>query len=174
MNVQGSFFIVRPLTSTDLQAVLEVYRQCEDFLTLGPVAHASMEMVAQDIDHSRGDGGVFCGIFDRAGQMIGIVDYIPHSFEGNPQHAFLSLLMIAQPYRRSGLGSEVVRMVEQAVMQNPQVTAILSAVQVNNPAAIRFWRHQGYAIVSEPELQPDGTTTVRLRKELTHLLPDQR
>ncbi len=55
--------IIRPIVEPDLPAVLEVYRQSEDFLALGPDPHASPEMVAKDRELSRQEGGVFCGIF---------------------------------------------------------------------------------------------------------------
>ena len=44
--------IIRPLEQTEanFNAVLEVYRLCEDFLALGPVPHASMEILA-DFEH---------------------------------------------------------------------------------------------------------------------------
>ncbi len=55
--------IIRPITDSDLPAVLEVYRQSEDFLALGPDPHASPEMVEKDRELSRQEGGVYCGIF---------------------------------------------------------------------------------------------------------------
>jgi hypothetical protein len=91
---------IRLITDDDLEAVLGVYRQCEDFLALGPLPTASMEMVRKDIELSQQESGIFCGIFTMAGTMIGIVDYVPRNFEGNPQNAFLSLLMIAAPFRK--------------------------------------------------------------------------
>ena len=36
---------IRPITENDLEEVFEVYRQCEDFLALGPKPKASMAMV---------------------------------------------------------------------------------------------------------------------------------
>ena len=54
---------IRPILDSDLPAVLEVYRQSEDFLALGPDPHASLEMAAKDRALSRQQGGVFCGIF---------------------------------------------------------------------------------------------------------------
>jgi len=159
-------FTIRPVTTEDLEAVLRVYRQCEDFLALGPVAAASMEMVLQDLEISRAEGGVYCGVFDAQGKMIGVVDYVPRGFEGAPESAFLSLLMIAAPYRGGGLGGRIVAQVEALIRQDPRVKYILSGVQVNNPGAMRFWAAQGYRIISEPALLPDGTTTVRLFKEI--------
>ena len=160
-------FNIRALTTSDLPAVLEVYRQCEDFLALGPVPTASAEMVRQDMALSAGIGGTFCGIFDDTGNLMGVVDFLMEGFEGNPQHAFIELLMIAQAYRGQGLGAAVVAQVEGEIRRHPNVTAILSGVQVNNPAAIRFWQRMGYAIDSEAEAMPDGTTVYHLRKILT-------
>ena len=156
---------IRPVTHDDLDAVLDVYRQCEDFLALGPVPVASMEMVRSDIETSQHEGGLFCGIFTIDGRMVGVVDYLPSRFEGDPHLAFLSLLMIAAPYRHQGIRQAVVTLIEDQVERNPQVTTIFAGVQVNNPQAIRFWQKNGYRIVGGPELHPDGTTAFRLRKE---------
>lgn len=155
-----------PLTFDDLPAVLEVYRQCEDFLALGPVAAASEQMVRQDMEHAVKMGSAFCGIYNNEGDMLGIVDFLPQGFEGNPQHAFIELLMIAQPYRAQGVGTAVVAYVEAEIRRNPEVRAILSGVQVNNPVAVNFWQRRGYRIVSETRIMPDTTTAVELRKDL--------
>lgn len=164
--MQTDHFEIRPVTPDELAAVLDVYRQCEDFLALGPEPTASMRMVLQDIEISRSEGGRFCAIFAAGGEMIGIVDYVASGFDGDPRSAFLSLLMIAAPFRGRGIGQAVVERVEDEVRKDTQVTAILSAVQVNNPHALDFWQANGYARMSGPELQPDGTTTFRLRKDL--------
>ena len=158
---------IRPITPADLEAVLAVYQQSEDFLALGPVSTASMEMVVKDLELSKQEGGLFCGIFNAAGDMIGVVDYVPHHYEGDPHTAYLALLMIAGPFRSQGIGSMVVEAVEHAIRQDPQVTTILSGVQVNNPQAVQFWQRQGYRIVSGPKLMPDQTTVYDLRKDLT-------
>ena len=106
---------IRPIGDADLDAVLEVYRQCEDFLALGPVPHASLEMVRADIELSERQGGVFCGIYDGQGTMTGVVDIVRRGWEGNARHAFLSLLMIAAPYRGQGVGRAVVEWVEDEI-----------------------------------------------------------
>ncbi len=36
MNLLGDRFSIRPIVAEDFPALLEVYRQCEDFLALGP------------------------------------------------------------------------------------------------------------------------------------------
>lgn len=157
---------IQAVEADDLAHVLEVYRQCEDFLALGPQPRASMAMVCADYETSQRNGGQFCGIYDASEQLLGIVDYIPCGFAGQPDAAFIELLMIAAPFRNKGLGRAVVATIEQIVRKNPQVTAIFAGVQVNNPAALRFWQTCGYAVVSDPEPQPDGTIAWMLRKDL--------
>jgi ribosomal protein S18 acetylase RimI-like enzyme len=157
---------IHPVAQTDLGATLNVYQQCEDFLALGPVSTASIEMVLKDLEISKAEGGVFCGIYHSGGEMIGVIDYVPSNYKGNPSHAFLELLMIAASFRSQGIGKAVVATVEHEIWKNGQVTVIFSGVQVNNPRAIRFWQGNGYRIISEPKFYPDQTTAVDLRKDL--------
>lgn len=166
-TVQATPFAIRPITPGELDTVLEVYRQCEDFLALGPDPTASMAMVLKDIEISQGEGGLYCGVYTAEGALIGIVDYMPRGFEGNPQHAYLSLLMLAAPFRSRGIGQAVVAAVEAEIQKDAQIRAIFLGAQVNNPQAVQFWQRQGYRIVSGPKLMPDQTTVFELRKGMT-------
>ena len=165
MLVRNNSFEVRSITKDDLGAVLDVYRQCEDFLALGPEPTASMNMVLKDIEISQRKGGVFCGVYTADGRMIGVADFVPGNFEGAPHIAFFSLLMIAPSFRNQGIGTTIVKLIEDEIRRDARITAILTAVQVNNPNALRFWQKNGYRTVGEPELQPDQTTTFRLQKD---------
>jgi len=156
---------IHPITCTDLDAILHVYKQCEDFLALGPVAVASMEMVLKDIEISENEGGIFCGIYKTDGEMIGVIDYVPSHYKGESTQAFLELLMIVAPYRNLGVGKAVVDAIETEIRRDEEVNAILAGVQVNNPQAIRFWQRNGYRIISGPTLFPDQTTAFGLRKD---------
>ena len=155
---------IQAIEASDLAHVLEVYEQCEDFLALWPQPRASLAMVSDDYALSRQNGGVFCGIYDTSEQLLGIIDYIPCGFEGQSDAAFIELLMIAAPFRNKGLGHQVVAKIEQIIRKNPQITAIFAGVQINNPPALRFWQTCGYAVISDPEPQPDGTIACMLRK----------
>lgn len=167
MLIRNNSFEIRPIAQEDLDAVLEVYRQCEDFLALGPVSTASMAMVLKDLEIAEHEGGIFCSIYTADGKMVGIVDYVPCNFEGDPHAAFLSLLMIAAPFRGQGIGAAVVEAIENEVRKDTQITTILSGVQVNNPQAIKFWQRHGYRIVSGPICHPDQTTAFDLRKDFS-------
>lgn len=163
---QGQVFTVRPVGVAEADEILAVYRQCEDFLALGPQPNASLDMVLADLQHSLEEGGTFCGIYAAHDVMLGVVDFVRRGFEGDASRAFLSLLMIAAPWRSQGLGASIVRLIEAEIRLDEHITAIDSGVQVNNPAAIRFWQRQGYTITGGPELLPDQTTVFHLRKTL--------
>lgn len=155
---------VVPVSETDLSCLLGVYHQCEDFLARGPEPRASAEMVLRDLAASRAEDGLFCGIFDGDGRMLGVLDFTPGGRRGNPAEAHIELLMLASPHRRGGLGTAIVRAVEAEIWSDTEVEAIATEVQVNNPDALRFWKRLGYRIVAGPTLQPDGTTVFHLRK----------
>lgn len=154
------------VTESDLAGILDVYRECEDFVALGPVAKASPKMVLDDLQESREIGGRFQGIFDSLDRMIGVVDYVPSGFRGKPQTAFINLLMIVAPSRSKGMGTQIVQLVEEIIRKDDRVTEIHSAVQTNNPKAIRFWKKNGYKVIGGPELQSDTTTVFHLRKAI--------
>jgi ribosomal protein S18 acetylase RimI-like enzyme len=161
-------FSIRPIEENQLAQVLDVYRQCEDFLALGPQPHASLDMILSDMRLSQEEGCTYCGIFNPQAEMMGIFDYNCSGFEGQASQAFISLLMIARPFRNQGLGDGVMRWFEIELDKHSSVRRILSGVQVNNPAAVRFWIRQGFRIASAAQLLQDGTTCYQLVKELSH------
>ena len=123
-----------------------------------------------DLELSRQEGGAYHGIYDLSQArpvLVGVFDFVLAGFEGVRSHAYISLLMIAKPYRRGGLGRSVVAWFEEQISHDRQITAILANVQVNNPDGIRFWRRLGYRIVAGPKDCPDGTTVWDLRKDLS-------
>jgi ribosomal protein S18 acetylase RimI-like enzyme len=165
MSTRKNTLEIRTITPDDKYDILDVYRRCEDFLALGPEPKASLAMVLKDIETIRHEGGVFQGIYvdDR---MVGVVSYVVGGFEGKQQVAFISLLMIAASSRGHGIGTEIVRRIEKEILMDSKVTTVLSAVQVNNPDALRFWEKNGYQITGGPELRSDKTTVFHLCKEL--------
>ncbi len=160
---------LRRVTSADAKEILNVYKECEDFLALGPIPKASLEMVFDDIKSSQSQKGIFSGIIVD-GQMVGVIDYIPSKFEGNPDLAFVSLIMIKKPFRGQGIGKYILSSIENLIRENSHVRRIRTASQINNPRSINFWQRNGFKNVSPPQLQPDGTTTIYLEKNLEQAL----
>jgi len=164
--IKNSGLIIRPVSEADADAILEVYRQSEDFLALGPEPEASKEMVINDLLQSRAVGGIFCGIYYQDEKLIGVVDFIPEGYKGNKAAAYLELLMLAKPYRSLGLGGVIVRLVEAEIMKIPSVDRIYSHVQVNNPKALAFWQRLGYRTSGAAVKRPDGTLVLPMIKTL--------
>jgi ribosomal protein S18 acetylase RimI-like enzyme len=111
-------------------------------------------------------GGLFCRVSREDGDIVGIVDFVPRGHAGRSQYAYLALLMIAAPFREHGIGTAVIRAVEDEIRKDATVRCILSGVQVNNPDGMRFWQRNGYQIASGPELLPDQTTVFHLQKDI--------
>ncbi|MFA5308889.1 MAG: GNAT family N-acetyltransferase [Dehalococcoidales bacterium] len=155
---------IKAVPPGEIDSVLEVYHECEGFLALGPDANASMQMVLRDMEEAAREGGVFRGIYTED-RLAGVLSYVPGNFEGNPSHAFLTLLMIIPSCRERRFGSRIVAMVEQEILADSRITSILSAVQVNNPRALKFWERNDYRISGGPEARTDGTTVFRLQKD---------
>jgi len=168
MTLPPSRYRLHPVDRHDpdaLAALLEVYRQCEDFLALGPRAYASVEMVLADLETAQVAGRMYCGVYAcPLGELIGVTDYLSAGFDGVPQHAFLELLMIALHFRGQGLGSQIVADLEEEILKDPQIRAIRLGVQENNPGALRFWQRCGYSIIRPAELMPDQTIAYLMEK----------
>lgn len=163
MRLRFDDVVICPVSENEAGAILDVYRQCEDFLALGPEPHASMRMVLDDLAHSAEQGGVFCGIY-RGGCMVGVVDFVPSGFGGKESAACLMLLMIAAEQRGRGLGRKVVAAVEAEILKYEGVREICSGVQANNPEGIGFWTRMGYEIVGGPRVMEDTTVCYDLLK----------
>jgi len=159
--------IIRTIDEGDLQKTLEVYQQVEDFLSLGPVPKASMEMVLADMEHSKQSGGFFCVIHDRTGDQIGVLDFVPERTEGI---AFLSLLMISQRARHQGNGRAIVGKLESYLRRKYGTQTIESGVQTNNDQGIGFWKHCGFEIGQTPKALGDGTAAYEMKKTLVPIL----
>jgi ribosomal protein S18 acetylase RimI-like enzyme len=165
MVIQGKYFTIKNVDVNDIDAIFEVYKQCEDFLALGPVPNASKQMILDDFKISEEEGGTFCGIFIND-EMVGVVDFVLSNFDGKPNNAFLSLLMISKCHRRKGIGKDIVKAVEMEILKNHSIESILAGVQTNNEPAIAFWQEMGYKVVSGPELLPDTTIVFGLKKDI--------
>jgi ribosomal protein S18 acetylase RimI-like enzyme len=168
MLIKGNGYIIKDVSVRDINDILKVYKKCEDFLSLGPVPFASEQMVLDDLKHSEEEGGTYCGVY-RNGEMIGVIDFVLSNFNGEPNNAFISLLMIDVDYRRIGLGKEIVKAIETEILKSIHIGSILAGVQINNISAINFWLSMGYKIVAGPELLPDSTICYKLRKRITHI-----
>ena len=98
--------------------------------------------------------------------MIGDVDFVPADFDGTAHLAFISLLMVVAPWRNRGIGTRILKLVENKIRMIGRVSEIHTAVQLNNLAALRFWQRKNYHVFGNPKLRPDQTLVLYLRKVL--------
>jgi L-amino acid N-acyltransferase YncA len=161
---EGDGWWVRPATDADQAALLAVYTACEDFLALGPVPQASAEMVAADRRLSAERGGIYCVACAADDSVCGVVDFVPY-LAGRPDHAYFELLMLATAYRSRGWGAAIFAAL-RTYLTALGVRRLLAGVQVNNPAARRFWLRQGFVITGRPRLLADRTTVYDLACEV--------
>jgi len=153
---------IRPVSEEEIGSTIEVYRQVEDFLSLGPVATASMNMVVADIAHSRAEKGLYCGIWNRSGIQIGVLDFSV----GKRKEATLWLLMISRQHRKQGYGRAILLNLESYLKLKHGVDTIRSGVQVNNEGGIIFWKKMGFSVSDMPRDMGDGTTAYEMMKKI--------
>jgi hypothetical protein len=72
---------LRKLMAEDADEILQVYRQSEGFLALGPEPNASHKMVMDDLRISGETGGRFCGILNADGTVVGVIDFVSHAYQ---------------------------------------------------------------------------------------------
>ncbi len=160
---------MRALGARDYPAVVEIYRQTPRFIVElnGRLADSiGLEMVEEDAAQAANHGATFAGLFLREnGQMIGVVDYVPSGYGGQPNRAWIALLLIAEPYQRQSYGSEVYRLIEESIFADPDVQTIGLGVLVNNGPALGFWRTMGYERVGSTVQDRDGRDVVMLQKQ---------
>jgi RimJ/RimL family protein N-acetyltransferase len=159
---------MRTLGARDYPAVVEVYRQMPRFVVElnGRAAESiGLEMVQEDAAQAALHGAQFVGLFLRAsGAMIGVADFVPGGYKGQPSQAWIALLMITEPYQRQGYGSQAYRLIEQAIWADPVVQTIGLGVLVNNGPALGFWQAMGYQRVGSTVADTDGREVVILNK----------
>ena len=165
MNMKEKDLEIKKASENDFNSIFEVYKNCEDFLSLGPESKASKKMVLSDMKISKEQSGIYCCIYKNE-KVIGIIDFIPKGYELDNRKAYISLIMIAQSNRKKGIGRKVMAIIENEILKNPEIRKILTSVQENNKIAIYFWEKLGYKIISGPEHRPDKTIVSHMQKEI--------
>jgi RimJ/RimL family protein N-acetyltransferase len=120
------------VSETNIDQVFQVYKECEDFLSLGPEPKASLDMVYKDLEYSRESSGIYNLIMDENGCIIGIIDYIPYKYGKNGDYCYISLIMIKSQYRSQGYGKRVLREIEESVHRAYGISQFRASVQINN------------------------------------------
>ena len=143
--------IIRALDEADADIVLPVYLGSADYLDTQTPDEPSLEMVRSDLALAAENNSATCGIFRRdTGQPIGVISFVPHSFRGQRDYAWLSSLMIQEHDRLEGCGAEAYRAVEDLIFSDPEVTRIGTLLIPQFEASLRFAEKMGFERAGGP------------------------
>jgi RimJ/RimL family protein N-acetyltransferase len=143
--------IIRALDEADAASLLPVYLNSADYLDTQTPDEPSLAMVREDLQLAAQQGSVTCGIFRRdTGQPIGVVSFVPRSFRGQRDYAWLSQLMIQENDRLEGYGTEAYRAVEDEIFSDPEVKRIGTLLIPQFDASLRFAEKMGFERAGGP------------------------
>ena len=150
-DLETERLIIRALREEDAAALLNVYEQCADYLDLQTPEPPSLAMIRSDWTATAKSGGVFCGVFKReTGDAIGVISFVPHSFRGQRDYAFISAFMIQQPDRRCGFATEAYRAVEEFIFGDPEVKHIGTLLLPQHEPSYTFAEKLGFERAGGP------------------------
>jgi RimJ/RimL family protein N-acetyltransferase len=150
-QIETERLIIRPLTDANIETILSVYVNSADYLETQTPDEPSREMVRSDLIQAAEYHSVYCGIFRRETQEpIGVISFVPHSFRGQRDYAWLASIMIQEPDRLEGYGTEAYQAVEQIIFSDETVTRIGTLLIPQFDASLRFAEKQGFERVGGP------------------------
>jgi RimJ/RimL family protein N-acetyltransferase len=151
MQIKTLRLSINSIDETDAKTILPVYLNSADYLDTQTPDEPSIEMVRADMALAAQHGSVTCGIFRRdTGQPIGVISFVPHSFRGQRDYAWLSLLMIQENDRLAGYGAEAYRAVEDHLFRDPEVKRIGTLLIPQFAASLRFAEKMGFERAGGP------------------------
>jgi RimJ/RimL family protein N-acetyltransferase len=143
--------MIKEVSEADTETILPIYLNSADYLDTQTPDEPSIEMVRSDLALAAANNSVTCGIFRRdAAQPIGVISFIAHSFRGQRDYAWLSLLMIQADDRLNGYGTEAYRVVEDRIFSDPEVTRIGTLLVPQFDASLRFAEKLGFERAGGP------------------------
>ena len=149
--IETQRLVIKPLTDAEAHVVLPVYENSADYLDTQTPEPPSIEMVRLDLEWAARNNSLYCGLFKReTNDPIGVISFVPHSFRGQRDYAWLSQLMIQEKDRLAGYGTEAYRAVEEHIFQDEAVTRIGTLLIPQFDASLRFAEKMGFEQAGGP------------------------
>jgi len=143
--------IIKEVSEADIETILPVYLNSADYLDTQTPDEPSREMVRSDLAQAAEYSGICCGIFRReTNEPIGVISFVPHSFHGQRDYAWLASIMIQEKDRLEGYGAEAYQAVEQIIFSDEVVTRIGTLLIPQFDASLRFAEKQGFERAGGP------------------------
>jgi RimJ/RimL family protein N-acetyltransferase len=150
-KIETERLIIEKVSEADAETILPVYLNSADYLDTQTPEEPSIEMVRSDLALAAQNGSVTCSIFRRdTEQPIGVISFVPHSFRGQRDYAWLAALMIQENDRLEGYGTEAYRAVEDFIFSDPEVMRIGTLLIPQFDASLRFAEKLGFERAGGP------------------------
>jgi RimJ/RimL family protein N-acetyltransferase len=159
-----------PLNATDhAEALQEVYRATPGYWQMYHLPSSPAGQAQRDLEEAAATPGrTMMGIVRRidagdasAGvEMVGVVDFRMHW--PDPEIVYVGMIMVAEPYRRQGIGSAAWRLLAPWLAQSAQMRSARAGIEQFNPDGLRFLQHLGFHLTGESSRVQSGKRWVRL------------
>lgn len=93
-------------------------------------------------------------------EMVGVVDL--RLDWPAPDVVYISMVMVAEPYQRQGIGREAWRLLRPWLAQSAQMKTARLGVEQFNPGALQFFQHIGFTLTGQTDRVRSGQRWVRL------------
>ena len=151
MQLETNRLCLKSLTLDDAETILPVYLSSADYLDTQTPDEPSIDLVREDLRLAAQQGAVTYGIFRRDTQdPIGVISFVPCSFRGQRDYAWLASLMIQEADRLKGYGGEAYQAVEAAIFADEAVTRIGTLLIPQFDASLRFAEKMGFERAGGP------------------------
>jgi RimJ/RimL family protein N-acetyltransferase len=167
LNLHSKRLNIRPLLPEDYQAAINVYRKIP-FLTINvsgqPPENIDLALVEEEASEAAMHGALYCGIFlNGKDELTGIITFEQNRL--NDKHtAWISFLLIAEPYRGQGFATEAYQLIERHIFTDPVVNRIELGVLPNNLKGKEFWQRIGYQELGPGRISGEHTV-IYMRKQ---------
>jgi RimJ/RimL family protein N-acetyltransferase len=149
MELETERLIIKPLA--DEAAILAAYQQCADYLALQTPEAPSGAMVRSDLATTAKNGGIFAGIWRLvSNELIGLISFVPNSFRGQRDYAFVLNLMIGAAHRRQGYGTEAYQAVEEFIWRDAEVKRVGTLLLPQHEPSYAFAEKLGFERAGGP------------------------
>ena len=158
---------LRPLNESQASELQTVYQGAADYFETSTGQAPLSEQAEADLrEATTDDGRYLMGIFLEE-RMVGVLDL--RLADPGPYDVRLGLIAVSQSYRRQGLGTWALRILEEWLRQETPTKAVVLTVLAQDHSAQAFFHHCGYVFTGQATRVLGGSRRLRLlfmRKEL--------
>jgi GNAT superfamily N-acetyltransferase len=151
---------LRPLSPVDAPELQAVYQASADFFDSRGGAPSDPDQAEADLAAAVAEDGRFLLGITLHESMIGVIDLRLAS--PGPFDVSIGLVLLAEPYRRQGLGRWALRILEAWLSRDTPTEAVIVAVPAQCHAAQAFFQANGYTFTGQSTRVLIGSSRPRL------------